>query len=62
MDPIAVDGGGPVVTFTWEELDELFAACKIVDEDSVSFVRRAALERVAEVLKHERNNASAAAD
>ena len=53
-------GGGPVVMFTWEELDDLLAACKIVDEDSIAFVRRAALDRVAEVLQRHRSDTSAA--
>lgn len=60
VDTSSLEGGGPSVRFTWQELDELFAACKIVDEDSVTFVRRAALERIEQVLKRERSDVTAA--
>lgn len=53
-------GGGPRVSFTPDQLDELFTACELTSEDSVSFVKRAALERIAEVLGERRTDAPAA--
>ncbi len=53
-------GGGPRVSFTPSQLDDLFAACEIANEDSVSFVKQAALERVASVLGQNRSDVSAA--
>lgn len=55
-------GGGPRVSFTPDQLDDLFAACELTSEDSVNFVRRAALERIAEVLGQSRSDAPAAGD
>lgn len=53
-------GGGPQVTFTPEQLDDLFAACELANEDSVSFVKQAALERIADVLGRQHSESPAA--
>lgn len=44
-------GGAAVVSFEADELDILFAACKISGEESLEFIKRAALERAAELLE-----------
>lgn len=44
-------GGVAEVDFEAEELDVLFAACKLADENSIQFIKRAAMERAAELLE-----------
>lgn len=44
-------GGVAEVDFEAGELDILFAACKISGEESLQFIKRAALERAAELLE-----------
>lgn len=44
-------GGVAEVDFEADELDILFAACKISGEESLQFIKRAALERAAELLE-----------
>ena len=44
-------GGVAQVDFESDELDVLFAACKLADENSIQFIKRAALERAAELLE-----------
>ena len=44
-------GGAAVVSFEADELDILFAACKISGEESLQFIKRAALERAAELIE-----------
>ena len=44
-------GGVAEVDFEADELDVLFAACKISGEESLEFIKRATLERAAELLE-----------
>ena len=43
-------GGRIGVSFTSDELDGLFAAAKLAQEDEISFIRQAALARIASLL------------
>ena len=44
-------GGVAEVDFESDELRTLFAACKLADENSIQFIKRAAMERAAELLE-----------
>ena len=46
-------GGVAQVDFESDELDILFAACKLADENSIQFIKRAAMERAAQLLKQQ---------
>ena len=46
-------GGVAEVDFEADELDVLFAACKLTDETSIQFIKRAAMERAAELLQEQ---------
>ena len=46
-------GGVAEVEFESDELRTLFAACKLADENSIRFIKRAAMERAAELLEQQ---------
>ena len=46
-------GGVAEVDFESDELRTLFAACKLTDENSIQFIKRAALERATALLEQQ---------
>ena len=44
-------GGVAKVNFESDELDILFDACKLADENSIQFIKRAAMKRAAQLLE-----------
>ena len=46
-------GGVAEVDFESDELRTLFAACKLADENSIQFIKRAAMERAAGLLEQQ---------
>ena len=46
-------GGVAEVGFESDELDVLFAACKLADENSIQFIKRAAMERAVGLLEQQ---------
>ena len=46
-------GGVAQVEFDLAELDILFAACQLTGENSIQFIKRAAMERAAELLQEQ---------
>ena len=46
-------GGRIGITFTSDELDDLFAAARFTGEDEISFIKRAAMERVTLLLEQQ---------
>lgn len=46
-------GGVAEVDFESDELRTLFAACKLTDENSIQFIKRAAMERAAALLEQQ---------
>ncbi|MCY3567484.1 MAG: hypothetical protein OXH38_02570 [Chloroflexi bacterium] len=48
--PDAEVWGSPCVDFNPAELKLLMAACRLADEDSIDFIKRAAMDRIALVL------------
>ena len=53
--------GSPCVDFDPAELKLLLAACQLAGEDSLDFIKRAAMDRIARVLTENPALASAAA-
>ena len=46
-------GGRIGITFTSDELDDLFAAARFTGEDEITFIKRAAMERVAQLIEEQ---------
>ena len=50
FEPPEQVGGRIGIVFTSDELDDLFAAARSAGEDEISFIKRAAMERVTLLL------------
>ncbi len=48
--PTAEVWGSPCVDFSPAELKLLLAACRVTNEDSLDFIKHAAMDRIADVL------------
>lgn len=53
FEPPEKVGGRIGIAFTSDELDDLFAAARFAREDEISFIKRAAMERAAELLEQQ---------